>query len=126
MIKLWDAMSGRAYTATTDYNGEFTLNFIQKNLTGQIQATQGADTSAIREVQIKADKPTVVDLIIMDRASAQSTQPQQWSSQPQWPTTQTAPAQPQQQQQMQQQWSPQSQWPAKQAAPAHNSVWQFN
>ncbi len=125
LIKLWDSMSGKAYTATTDYNGEFTLNFIQKNLTGQIQATQGADTSVIREVQIKANKPTVIDLIIMDRASAQSTQSQQWSSQPQWPTKQTAPAQPKQQQ-MQQQWSPQSQWPAKQAAPAHNSVWQFN
>jgi hypothetical protein len=100
LIKLWDAMSSRAYTATTDYNGEFTLNFIQKNLTGQIQATKGTDTSVIREVQIKADQPTVVDLIIMDSDSAQPTQPQQWSSQPQWP--------------------------AKQAAPAHNSVWQFN
>ncbi|CAK8723674.1 Carboxypeptidase regulatory-like domain-containing protein [Candidatus Electrothrix laxa] len=117
LIKIWDAVSGRAYTATTDYNGEFTLNFIQKNLTGQIQATKGADTSVIREVQIKADKPTIIDLIIMDRAPAQSTQP----TQTQWSTKQAAPAQP-----TQRQWSPQSQWPAKQAAPAHNSVWQFN
>ncbi|MCI5168128.1 MAG: carboxypeptidase regulatory-like domain-containing protein, partial [Candidatus Electrothrix sp. GM3_4] len=131
-VKMWDAISGRAYTAATDYNGEFILNFTQKNLTGQIQATKGADTSVIREVQIKADKPTFIDLIIMDRASAQPTQ-QQWSKQHQWPAKQAAPpAQPtqrqqMQQQQMQQQWSPQSRWPAKRpAAPAHNSVWQFN
>ncbi|RWX49121.1 Carboxypeptidase regulatory-like domain-containing protein [Candidatus Electrothrix marina] len=120
LIKVWDAMSGRAYTATTDYNGEFILNFTQKNLTGQIQATKGADTSAIREVRIKADQPAVIDLTVLDSASAQPTQ-QQWSPQPQWPARQAAPAQP-----MQQQWSPQSQWPAKQAAPARNSVWQFN
>jgi hypothetical protein len=104
LIKIWDAISGRAYTATTDYNGDFTLNFIQKNFTGQIQATKGADTSVIREVQIKADEPTIIDLIIMDREPAQSMQ----QTQPQWSP-------------------PQSQWPAKQAAPpAHNSVWQFN
>jgi hypothetical protein len=113
-------MSGRAYTATTDYNGEFILNFTRKNLTGQIQATKGADTSAIREVRIKADQPAVIDLTILDRASAQPTQ-QQWSPRPQWPARQAVPAQP-----MQQQWSPQSQWPAKKAAPARNSVWQFN
>ncbi|MCI5138658.1 MAG: carboxypeptidase regulatory-like domain-containing protein, partial [Candidatus Electrothrix sp. AR1] len=118
LIKVWDAMSGSAYTATTDYNGEFILNFTQANLTGQIQATKGADTSVIREVRIKADQPTVIDLAIMDRASAQPTVPTtrpQWSQQPQWPAKQTAPAQP-----------IQSKWPTKQAAPAHNSVWQFN
>ncbi|WLE96231.1 MAG: carboxypeptidase-like regulatory domain-containing protein [Candidatus Electrothrix communis] len=104
LIKIWDAMSGRTYTATTDYNGDFTLNFIQKNLNGQIQATKGADTSVIREVQIKADEPTVIDLTIMDRAAAQPTRP---TTRPQW--------------------SPQSQWPAQQTAPpAQNSVWQFN
>ncbi|MCI5124321.1 MAG: carboxypeptidase regulatory-like domain-containing protein, partial [Candidatus Electrothrix sp. AR5] len=127
LIKVWDAMSGRAYSATTDYNGEFILNFTQTNLTGQIQATKGANTSVIREVQIKADQPAVIDLTIMDRAAAQPTRPTmrpQWAPQPQWPAKQAAPAQP-----AQSQWSspsPQSQWPAKQAAPAHNSVWQFN
>jgi hypothetical protein len=138
MIKMWDAMSGKAYTAATDYNGEFILNFTQKNLTGQIQATKGAETSVIREVHIKADKPAVIDLIIMDKAPAQPTQPQQWSQQPQWPAKQAAPAQPTQRQQWlprqspqsrqapQLPQSPQSQWPVKQAAPAHNNVWQFN
>ncbi|MGB5687511.1 MAG: carboxypeptidase-like regulatory domain-containing protein [Candidatus Electrothrix sp.] len=126
LIKVWDAMSGKAYTATTDYNGEFILNFTQTNLTGQIQATKGANTSVIREVHIKADQPTVIDLAIMDRVSAQPTMRPQWSPQPQWP--EAAPVQ-QVQPQQRQQWaspSPQSQWPTKQAPPAHNSVWQFN
>ncbi len=74
LVKIWDTMSGRAYTATTDYQGDFTINFIQKNLTGQIQATKGADTSVIREIHIKGDEPTVIDLILIDRAPAQSMQ----------------------------------------------------
>ena len=76
-------MSGRSYTAATDYNGEYEFNFIRKDLTGQIQATQGAETSVIREVQIKPDQPAVIDLTIMDRAPVQA--------QPQWPTRQAAP-----------------------------------
>ena len=86
LIKFWDAMSGKSYSATTDYNGEFEINFIQENLTGQIQATKGADTSAIREVRIKAGEPAVIDLTIMD--SAPPVQYQQ-----QWPSRQAAPDQ---------------------------------
>ncbi len=98
LVKIFNAMSGRAYTATTDYNGEFKINFAQGSFTGQIQATKGGSTSSIREVKINVDKPTVIDLTIIDRKQAQP------RSQPQ----------------------SQSQWPARQAAPAHNSVWQFN
>ncbi|MCI5208292.1 MAG: carboxypeptidase regulatory-like domain-containing protein [Candidatus Electrothrix sp. ATG2] len=82
LIKVWDAMSGRAYTARTDYNGEFKLNFTLKNLTGQIQATKGANTSAIREVRIKVGKPAAIDLTIMDSAPA---------PQSQWPARQATP-----------------------------------
>ncbi|WP_339135459.1 MAG: carboxypeptidase-like regulatory domain-containing protein [Candidatus Electrothrix sp. GW3-4] len=98
-IKVWDVLSGRAYTATADYNGEFEFDFTEENLKGQIQATKGADTSVIREVRIQPNQPTVIDLVIMDKAPAQH---------------------------MQRQWSPQSQWPVRQATPVRNSVWQFN
>ncbi|MCI5143510.1 MAG: carboxypeptidase regulatory-like domain-containing protein, partial [Candidatus Electrothrix sp. ATG1] len=83
MIKFWDVLSGKSYTATTNYNGEFEINFIQKNLTGQIQATKGADTSAIREVRIKADKSALIDLTIMDKPSVQQPQTQ-------WPANKQA------------------------------------
>lgn len=137
-IKVWDVMSDSSYTATTDYNGEFEFNFTRTNLTAQIQATQGADTSVIREVHIKADQPAVIDLTIMDSMDRAPMQPmqqpqQQWSPQPQWPTGQAAPVQPMQQMQQmqsmrQQQRSPQqTQWPTQPAAPARNSsIWQFN
>ncbi|MCI5130745.1 MAG: carboxypeptidase regulatory-like domain-containing protein [Candidatus Electrothrix sp. EH2] len=107
LIKVWDAMSGRAYTATSDYNGAFEFNVFPKNLNGQIQASKGPDTSVIRAVQINAARPAVVDLTIIDRAARQPT-----------PTIQQ-PLPPQQQ------W-PQQQWPSKQAAPTRNGVWQFN
>ena len=126
-IKVWDVMSGRAYTATTDYNGEFELDFSGTNLTAQIQATQGTDTSVIREVHIKADQPAVIDLTIMDSMDSAPMQPmQQWSPQSQWPSGQTAPIQPMQLM-PQQQRSPQAQWPTQPVAPARNSsIWQFN
>ena len=101
MVKIFNAMSGKAYTATTDYNGEFTLNFVQGNFTAQIQATQGGNTSSIQEVKINTDKSTALDLIIMDNIPV---------SQPQWPLQQAAP-------------------PTNNRYNKHNkqqSVWQFN
>jgi hypothetical protein len=82
-VKIFNAMSGKAYTATTDYNGEFELNFVQGNFTAQVQATQGANTSSIQEVQISSDKPAVIDLVIMDKTPA---------FQPQWPSQQATPS----------------------------------
>ncbi|WPD23294.1 MAG: hypothetical protein SD837_01775 [Candidatus Electrothrix scaldis] len=99
LVKFWNPMSGQTYTETTDFNGSFEFNFLHKNLTGQLQATKGADASVIREVQIKPAEPVFLDLTIMDSTPAPAPAPQQ------------------------------SYWPSKQAtqpAPAHNSVWQFN
>ncbi len=86
LVKILNAMSGRAYTATTDYNGEFKINFAQGSFTGQIQATKGNSTSSIREVKINVEKPTMIDLTIIDRE-----RPVQ-QSRPQWPVQQAAPA----------------------------------
>ncbi|MCI5149674.1 MAG: carboxypeptidase regulatory-like domain-containing protein [Candidatus Electrothrix sp. MAN1_4] len=102
LVKIFNAMSGKAYTATTDYNGEFKHNFAQGNFTGQIQATKGGNTSSIQEVQINTDNPTVIDLIIMD-----NTPVSQPVSQPQWPVQQAAP-------------------PINTRYNKQQSVWQFN
>ncbi|MCI5119664.1 MAG: hypothetical protein D3908_00395 [Candidatus Electrothrix sp. AUS4] len=99
LIKFWDPMSGQAYTAATDFNGSFEFNFLQKNLSGQLQATKGADASVIREVQIKPDQPVFLDLAIMDSTPAPAPAPQSY-----WPSKQATQPPP----------------------PAHNSVWQFN
>jgi hypothetical protein len=99
LVKILNAMSGRAYTATTDYNGEFKVNFAQGSFTGQIQATKGNSTSSIREVKIDTDNPTVMDLTIIDRGRPVQQSRPQWS-----PVQQAAPT----------------------PAPRHNSVWQFN
>ncbi|WP_446009635.1 carboxypeptidase regulatory-like domain-containing protein [Candidatus Electrothrix sp.] len=75
LVKILNAMSGRAYTATTDYNGEFKMDFAQGSFTGQIQATKGNRTSSIREVKIDVDNPTVIDLTIIDREQVQARSP---------------------------------------------------
>ena len=113
MVKILDAMTGRAYTAMTDYKGEFTFDFEKKNFKGQIQATKGEKTSSIREMQIYANTPRAINLEIIDNVPTAVQ-----SSQPKWPSQQaqqTAPAQ----------WPVQQTVPAK-STPAQNSVWQFN
>ena len=120
MVKILDAMSGRVYLAMTDYKGEFTFDFDQKNFTGQIQATKEENTSSIREMQLSANNPRAITLEIIDSVptTVQSTQPR-------WPTQQT------QQQQAAPAPAP-AQWPVQQtmppvrSTPAQNSVWQFN
>jgi len=106
MIKLWNPVSGQAYNTGTDGNGVFEFNFMQKDLTGLIQAAKGNETSVIREVQIKPDQPAVIDLTIIDSAPAAPATPlpqSQSQSSPYWP-------------------------PSGQATPParNNSVWQFN
>lgn len=113
MVKILDAMTGRAYTAMTDYKGEFTFDFEKKNFKGQIQATKGEKTSSIREMQIYANTPRAINLEIIDNVPTAVQ-----SSQPKWPTQQAQQVAP-------------AQWPVQQTAPAksipaQNSVWQFN
>lgn len=104
-------MSGKAYTAITDYKGEFTFDVDQKDFKGQIQATKGENTSSIREMQIYTDNPRAINLEIIDSASTPI------QSQPKWPVQQTAPAKwPVQQ-------TAPAKWPVQQTAPAQNSVW---
>jgi hypothetical protein len=83
LVKILHAISGKTYTVTTNYNGEFKLNFLQKGFTGLIQATKGNSTSSVREVKIDANNPTVIDLVIIDKDQVQS--------RPRWPIQQKAP-----------------------------------
>ncbi len=78
-IKVWDPISGRAQTATTDFNGQFSLDLA--NRTYLIQATKGEFTSSITELSIKGSIPAVINLRIMDKQDRQgSTMMRQWST----------------------------------------------
>ncbi|MCI5221457.1 MAG: carboxypeptidase regulatory-like domain-containing protein [Candidatus Electrothrix sp. AR4] len=76
-IKVWDPISGRIHTATTDFNGQYSLDLDSRNYL--IQATKGEFTSSIREIRINTAVPSVMDLTIMDRRRTITPQ-RQWST----------------------------------------------
>lgn len=94
-IKVWNPASGRTYAETTDFDGQYSLDLVN-NHSYLIQATKGEFTSSIRELRIKADAPSLMNLTILDRQRRRRPMiRQRWSTPP-------APA------------------------PANNSIWQFN